>query len=204
MDLRAGERALEALEQEASRLRGIGDLRRQLDDALQRLTEQSTQLATAGDALLRSQQQSEQDRQQTLATLLQSVDTLREQFGESRDQIITRLDGQVDAIRTGLAQIHRQVQELAQQIDQGVKAELGRSLGELRVELSTSMGNLTRQLDLAQREHTHAMQWQFAELERSMEDTRQAQRRAVLTSTAVLGGLVIASALALGLILLRS
>lgn len=96
------------------------------------------------------------------------------------------------------------VQELAQQIDQGVKAELGRSLGELRVELSTSMGNLTRQLDLAQREHSHALQRQFAELERSMEDTRQSQRRAIVVSATVLGALIIASALALGWILLRS
>ena len=190
MDLQAGERVLDQLEHEAVRLRGLGDLRQQIDAALQTLAEHTHSIAATSTSLAAVARTSEQSRQEVFARLQEFLNGLERRLDELQAGVNAQLGKNGDAIRTGLVQIHRQVQELALQIDRGVKAELARSSGELRNDLNTAVGAVGRQVDLTAREQHQALQAGLAELRASMDSAVRALGRQIRVAAISVGAIV--------------
>ena len=214
MDLQVGEQVLKRLEDEASRLRGLADLRTQFDDALQSLNQQAAALTAGADRLRVDHQTHETERQRSVDLAQRTVADLQTRFATFSEataaartaqaaSLESRLTEQSDAIRTGLVQVHKQVQGLALQIDQGVKAELARSLGELRADLSTAVSTLSRQSDLLQREHTQALKHELSETSRRLEESLQAEARQLRTAAIIVGALVVVGVVVLAWLIMR-
>jgi len=214
MDLQVGEQVLKRLEDEASRLRGLADLRTQFDDALQSLNQQAAALNAGANRLRADHQIHETERQRSVEAAQRTVADLQTRFATFSEataaahsaqsaSLESRLMEQSDAIRTGLVQVHKQVQGLALQIDQGVKAELARSLGELRADLSTAVSTLSRQSDLLQREHTQALKHELSETSRRLEESLQAEARQLRTAAIIVGALVVVGVVVLAWLIMR-
>jgi hypothetical protein len=204
MDLLVGERVLKTLEDEANRLRGIGDLREQIDTVLTDFSTRLSELSSASQLLESLAKEGDASRQEIGSLQHKAVRDLESNLSDFQGLVKRQLQEDSDVIRAGLAEVHRQVLDLALQVDRGVKAELARSSGEFRADLNTAFGTLSREFDVSTREQRQALETALASVQGDLNKAARTVIREIRVAVLCGCGFLVSGAAILWWVLNRS
>jgi len=186
MDLAAGERLLKDLETEAARVRGLGDLREEIQKSIDRIDRAAVDLRNSSQELV------------------EIHEAARRSLEELLRLIPSRLDEHKGILNSGIIELLRLVQSLVGQIDSVVKAELVRASAEIRKDVGSAVGVLGRQIDVSARETNHHIKTSASAIDSAVVGAVGGLGQQIRSSLYALGGMVVLSTIIISWLISRS
>lgn len=195
MDLQAAERAIKALETEAQRVRGLGDLRAELSSTQATLSKAVYELENVMQASSASSAAHAASIQEILAAMKetaaeaaafqqQTLQRLQERSDDMERRSETALKGISTTLRDGLNEVHAQTRATVREVDQTVAAQVARVLVEVQTANRAATQELSDRMERLQRELATSQELSSASVVEKL-------RLTILMATGVLAAIVI-------------
>jgi phage shock protein A len=181
MNLAAGEEILKALESELPRVRGLGDVRAEIAAAKASL---EAVIEALGGAIERHR-----DLHISIGKALTDLNQCERQL--------------VDAMSKGLAEINGQLRAQIDQIEDMIRREISRGIGDFRSDLGRLETTLLDQMDRAERRQRQDLEEAVFQLQSVVDDASKAHIRQIRNAVMTLGGMLVVGLLGLAWFMAR-